>query len=238
MWSCWAGIIPIQSSCIQCHALSYFMVQFHNYNSSHTAAVVCLTSIFPVIQLLTPPHPANLPPLFFYFSYMHIYPGTLLNSLPSGHIPIFVSSGSTCNPDTVLATQAQLATSISGNSMATPATEAACTSIIPASGTITNIANVFITTEAYQKDSKLAIRGYGWVNSWHLGLYLEEETVKCCHHACQLQKKGKVKDIVLWVECFSIYAGVLTTKYPQSAPSLMVYQRTILHASRTYKGDC
>lgn len=52
-------------------------------------------------------------------------------------------------------------------------------------------------------------------------VYLEVETVKCC----QPQKKGKVKDIVL------------TTKYPESASSLMVYQRTILHTGRTYKGD-
>ena len=57
-------------------------------------------------------------------------------------------------------------------------------------------------------------------------IYLEEETV---------QSEGKVKDTVLWMECFSIYAG---TKYPQSAPSLMTYQGMIVHASRTYKGNC
>ena len=69
-------------------------------------------------------------------------------------------------------------------------------------------------------------------------VYQDEEPSKCCHHSRHPHKKGKVTDIVLWVECFAIFTGVLTSKYPQSAPDLMAYQRTIVHASRTYKGDC
>ena len=81
------------------------------------------------------------------FSYVHIYPGTLLNSSPLGHIPIFLSSSSTWNPDAVLATQAQLATSISGNSMATPPTEATLELSQPVGPSPT----------LHQKDSKLRI---------------------------------------------------------------------------------
>ena len=69
-------------------------------------------------------------------------------------------------------------------------------------------------------------------------VYRDEEPSKRYHHSRRPHKKGKVTDIVLWVECFAIFTGVLTSKYPQSAPDLMAYQRTIVHASRTYKGDC
>ena len=40
-----------------------------------------------------------------------------------------------------------------------------------------------------------------------------------------------------WVECFSTLVGVLTTKYPTYAPEFMAYQRTIVHANRSYSGD-
>ena len=43
--------------------------------------------------------------------------------------------------------------------------------------------------------------------------------------------------LCLWVECFSILAGVLTTKYPERAPDLIAYQKTIVHASRSFAGD-
>ena len=48
---------------------------------------------------------------------------------------------------------------------------------------------------------------------------------------------GPVTGITLWMECFSILAGVLTTKYAAFAPEFMAYQRTIVHAQRTFAGD-
>ena len=46
-------------------------------------------------------------------------------------------------------------------------------------------------------------------NAWR---YQEDDTTKCCHHS---PKRGPVTDILLWVECFSILAGILMTKYPE-----------------------
>ena len=39
------------------------------------------------------------------------------------------------------------------------------------------------------------------------------------------------------VESFSVMAGILTTKYPQCAQDLFAYQKTIVHASRSFSGD-
>ena len=129
-----------------------------------------------------------------------------------------------------------MASSISSTSVATPAAEAVLASSQPMGPSS--------TSQTYSLPQKLIkrIQSLEFVDMAELipdaWVYQDEETSKCCHHARHPQKKGKVKDIVLWVECFSIYAGVLTTKYPHSAPNLMAYQRTIVHASRTYKGDC
>ncbi len=68
--------------------------------------------------------------------------------------------------------------------------------------------------------------------------YSEEDGSKCCHHSRRLPKRGPITDITLWVECFSILVGTLTTKYPTFAPEFMAYQRTIVHAQRTFSGDC
>ena len=42
---------------------------------------------------------------------------------------------------------------------------------------------------------------------------------------------------LLWVECFSLMASVLTTRYPERASDLFTYQNTIVHASRSFAGD-
>ena len=53
----------------------------------------------------------------------------------------------------------------------------------------------------------------------------EDENPKCCHQPCRVPKRGPVTDILLWVEYFSIMAGILTTKYPERAPDLFAYQK-------------
>ena len=65
----------------------------------------------------------------------------------------------------------------------------------------------------------------------------EDENPKCCHQPRRAPKRGPVTDILLWVECFSMMAGILTTKYPERAPDLFAYQKTIVHASRSFSGD-
>ena len=65
----------------------------------------------------------------------------------------------------------------------------------------------------------------------------EDDAHKCCHAPRRAPKRGPVTDILLWVECFSIMAGVLTSKYPDCAQDLFSYQKTIVHASRSFSGD-
>ena len=65
----------------------------------------------------------------------------------------------------------------------------------------------------------------------------DEDNLKCCHTSRRAPRKGPVTDILLWIECYSILVGVLTTKYPAYAPDLMAYQRTIVHAHRSFAGD-
>ena len=65
----------------------------------------------------------------------------------------------------------------------------------------------------------------------------DDDSNKCCSHARKTPKRGPVTDILLWVECFSIMAGILTTRYPDRAQDLFAYQKTIVHASRSFSGD-
>ena len=68
--------------------------------------------------------------------------------------------------------------------------------------------------------------------------WCHQEDDVCCHHSQQTLKRGPVTCILLWVECFSILAGILMTKYPERDPDLMAYQRTIIvHASHAFTGD-
>ena len=58
----------------------------------------------------------------------------------------------------------------------------------------------------------------------------DDEPNKCCHEEWRPPKRGPVTDILLWVECFSIMATVLTSDF-------FTYQKTIVHASRSFSGD-
>ena len=44
-----------------------------------------------------------------------------------------------------------------------------------------------------------------------------------------------VSDIHLWAECFAVYAAVLAGKYPDVAPELFLYMKTIIRAHRNYE---
>lgn len=67
--------------------------------------------------------------------------------------------------------------------------------------------------------------------------FAEEEGSKCCHQARRVPKRGPITDITLWIECYSVLVAILTTKYPTFAPEFMAYQRTIVHAQRSFAGD-
>ena len=57
---------------------------------------------------------------------------------------------------------------------------------------------------------------------------------------CRLLVEGQVpppsKDIQVWAECYSVYAAILSAAYPEKAPHLFAYMRTIVRASRQFMG--
>ncbi len=65
----------------------------------------------------------------------------------------------------------------------------------------------------------------------------QDKAGKCCQQVQRLPKRGLVKDILIWLECYSVMVAVLTTKYPAKAPELAAYQRTIIRAARNYEDE-
>ena len=47
-------------------------------------------------------------------------------------------------------------------------------------------------------------------------------------------RRPPVSDILVWAECFTAMASVLSRKYPLKAPELFAYARRIFHAARIY----
>ena len=60
-----------------------------------------------------------------------------------------------------------------------------------------------------------------------------EEVESCCHQN-RLSHRGPVTDILLWIECYSIFIAVLASQYSTKVPQMMTYQKTILKAHKTY----
>ena len=50
-------------------------------------------------------------------------------------------------------------------------------------------------------------------------------------------KRRQVTNILEWVQCYSIYVAVMTTKYPQKIQGLMGYQAPIVQACMEYGRD-
>ena len=50
-------------------------------------------------------------------------------------------------------------------------------------------------------------------------------------------KRGLITDIALWTECFTTLATALSARYPDKAPHLMAYLRTLMRASRNFEGS-
>ncbi len=65
---------------------------------------------------------------------------------------------------------------------------------------------------------------------------LQEEDSRCCHQR-RGQRRGPIKDILIWIECYSSLISTLTTQYPQKTPQFMSYMKTIVKAHRTFMGD-
>ena len=57
-----------------------------------------------------------------------------------------------------------------------------------------------------------------------------------CPGSLPRPRKRPVTDILTWIECFSVMAAVITSKYPEKAPQLFSYSRMIVRASQTFEG--
>ena len=77
-----------------------------------------------------------------------------------------------------------------------------------------------------------------YVDMWELlpeSWRLETAERGCCQ--AKRTRRGLVTDIFRWTECFTTLAATLSVRYPQSAPQLMAYLRTIVRASRNFEGS-
>ena len=63
-----------------------------------------------------------------------------------------------------------------------------------------------------------------------------EEESSCCHRR-HTSRRVPVYNILVWVECFSHMVAILASRYPDKTAQLMAYQRTIVHAHRSFVGD-
>ena len=46
-----------------------------------------------------------------------------------------------------------------------------------------------------------------------------------------------ISNILVWVECYSYMVAILASRYPDKTAQLMAYQRTIVHAHRSFVGN-
>ena len=83
------------------------------------------------------------------------------------------------------------------------------------------------------------IWGLEYVDMWELlpETWRQEaaQASACCHS--RRPKRGLITDIALWTECFTTLAAALSARYPDKAPHLMAYLRTIVRASRNFEGS-
>ena len=57
-----------------------------------------------------------------------------------------------------------------------------------------------------------------------------------CPGSLPRPRKKPVTDILTWIECCSVMAAVVTSKYPEKAPQLFSYLRMIIRATQTFEG--
>ena len=66
--------------------------------------------------------------------------------------------------------------------------------------------------------------------SWRLEA---EPGGSCCQS--KRPRRGLVLDIHVWSECFAVMAAILSAAFPDKAPHMFAYMRTIVRASRTFE---
>ena len=75
-------------------------------------------------------------------------------------------------------------------------------------------------------------------DSWRMEelLYLQPLAPGQCPASLPRPRKKPVTDILTWVECFSVMAAMITSRFPDKAPQLFAYLRMIVRASQTFEG--
>ena len=63
-----------------------------------------------------------------------------------------------------------------------------------------------------------------------------DNTLSCCHQGHRQTCQGPVVDILVWLECYSSLVAVLAMRFPGYVGDFMAYQRTIIRASKNFKG--
>ena len=61
---------------------------------------------------------------------------------------------------------------------------------------------------------------------------LEEAQGGCCQS--KRPRRGMITDFHIWTECYATMAAILAAQYPDKAPQLFAYLRTITRASRNF----
>ena len=73
-----------------------------------------------------------------------------------------------------------------------------------------------------------------YIDMWELlpETWVLETESSCCHS--KRPRRAMVADINVWTECYATLAAILSAAYPEKAPHLFAYLRTITKASRTF----
>ena len=64
-----------------------------------------------------------------------------------------------------------------------------------------------------------------------------EAAQSCCLELRCLTRRAPIRDILLWVECFSSLVAILGSAHPHHIVDFMAYQRSIVRASRISQGN-
>ena len=49
-------------------------------------------------------------------------------------------------------------------------------------------------------------------------------------------RKRPITYVLIWVQCFDVYMGILAKQFPDAVPELMSYMVSIIKASKDYEG--
>ena len=65
----------------------------------------------------------------------------------------------------------------------------------------------------------------------------EPESHCCSNQLSKPSRRGPVKDILVWLDCYASLVSVLCSAHPLKFHHFMAYQRTIIRAHRMFVGD-